>query len=244
MPLHSTTKTMKRLVLTGCQVSNHHKIYYREKNKIMKKTILTIVTILAVSALSLTACGGEAKGSDSVSKTNNSAKTQNMNAYEFYKAAIKANDGIPYTISKKAETFLKDHSDLFPCPADKFETGNNGENVKLIDTELDAKHIMKNKDRYGDKLMMLPRLQVTQIMEGEAENADGYYSAINATDVNDGQQYFIIYNGQLDMYESDYFSCIGLPLDTSSFENTDGGTTLVVVLAGSVIDKFDDSDSQ
>lgn len=209
----------------------------------MRKTILTIAAILAVSALSLTACGGEAKESESVSQISKSAKTQNMNAYEFYKEAISANDAVPYTISKKSEEFLKDHSDLFPCPADKFETEDDGANVKLIDTELDAKHIMKNKDRYGDKLMMVPRLQVTQIMEGEVENDDGYYSAINATDVNDGQQYFIIYNGALDLYENDYFSCFGLPLDTSSFENTDGGTTLVIVLAGSVIDKFDDTDS-
>lgn len=209
----------------------------------MKKAILTIAAILATSALALTACGGDTTDSASA-KTEKSAKTENMGAYEFYKLAIKANEAVPYTISKKAEKFLKDHSNLFPCPADKFATEDDVENVKLIDTELDAKHIMKNKDLYGDQLMIVPRLQVAQIVEGETDNDDGYYSAINAIDVNDGQQYFIIYNGKLDMYENDYFSCIGLPLDTSSFDNTDGGTTLVVVLAGSVIDKFDDSDTE
>ena len=47
------------------------------------------------------------------------------------------------------------------------------------------------------------------------------------------QQYSVYYNGELDdVFEDDTVEVTGLPLGTSSFENTEGGDTLVVVLAG------------
>ncbi len=51
-----------------------------------------------------------------------------------------------------------------------------------------------------------------------------------------GYQYFTFYIGRLDgVYENDELTIYGLPLSTSSFDNTQGGQTLVVVLAGSLI---------
>ena len=54
------------------------------------------------------------------------------------------------------------------------------------------------------------------------------------------QQYSVYYNGELDdVFEDDTVEVTGLPLGTSSFENTEGGDTLVVVLAGCRVNNID-----
>lgn len=238
---HDGIKIRHRVVLNPTQQFKQIKLQMIKEIKTMKKTILA-ATVIIMSTL-LTACGGgETKGSEPVSATDTTTvaieatKAENMEAYNFYELARDAST-IPYEISDKAGTFLKAHGNLFPISADKFLKDNDSD---LVDFDLDAKHILKNKEKYGDMLIALPELGVTQIWEDKAENSDGYYSVINATDPSSGQQYIIIYNGSLDVFENDYISCFGLPLDTSSFENTDGGGTLVIVLAGSVIEKIQD----
>ena len=42
-----------------------------------------------------------------------------------------------------------------------------------------------------------------------------------------------------DVFEDDTVEVTGLPLGTSSFENTEGGDTLVVVLAGCRVNNID-----
>lgn len=126
-----------------------------------------------------------------------------------------------YTLTEKAETFLEEHDDLFPAS-----------------TELDFRHINKNPSRYGDKLMRISDAYVIQVQEEEIEEGH-YLTWLNLID-GEEQQYSVYYNGELDdVFEDDTVEVTGLPLGTSSFENTEGGDTLVVVLAGCRVNNID-----
>ena len=130
-----------------------------------------------------------------------------------------------YTLTEKAETFLEEHDDLFPASPELVIPD------EMIDAELDFRHINKNPSRYGDKLMRISEAYVIQVQEQEMEEGH-YLTWLNLID-GEEQQYSVYYNGELDdVFEDDTVEVTGLPLGTSSFENTDGGDTLVVVLAG------------
>lgn len=154
-----------------------------------------------------------------------------MEAYDLY-YALEENGVADYVLNAKAADFLKEHGDLFP--ADSAETVQA---AGVIDESLEARQIMKNPDRYGDQLMMLPELNVVQISETEID-AGQYLTEINAIDLN-GQQYYIFYNGVLDdVFENDWISAYGLPLGTATFANTEGGETWTIPMAGSYVEKL------
>ena len=99
-------------------------------------------------------------------------------------------------------------------------------------------HIHKNPSRYGDKLMRISDAYVIQVQEEEIEEGH-YLTWLNLID-GEEQQYSVYYNGELDdVFEDDTVEVTGLPLGTSSFENTEGGDTLVVVLAGCRVNNID-----
>ena len=77
-------------------------------------------------------------------------------------------------------------------------------------------------------------------MASEEEMEEGHYLTwLNLID-GEEQQYSVYYNGELDdVFEDDTVEVTGLPLGTSSFENTEGGDTLVVVLAGCRVNNID-----
>lgn len=153
-----------------------------------------------------------------------------INAFSLY-SQLQDNDTIPYVLNDKAVQFLKNHDDLFSVKSE-----NQLSDKSLIDYDLQYKHIAKNPDKYGDKLMVLPDLLVGQIFETDL-GEDQYFTEINASDVN-GQQFYLLYNGELeDIFEEDAISVVGLPLGTSSFDNIEGGQTLVAVLAASYVYK-------
>lgn len=138
-----------------------------------------------------------------------------------------------YTLTDKAETFLEEHDDFFPASADTIIPD------ELIDPDLDLKHINKNPSRYGDKLMKIPETYVVQIQEEEMEEGH-YLTWLNLSDGGE-QQYSVYYNGELDdIFEDDIVEVTGLPLGTSSFENTSGGETLVIVLAGCSVNNINE----
>ena len=74
----------------------------------------------------------------------------------------------------------------------------------------------------------------------EEEIEEGHYLTwLNLID-GEEQQYSVYYNGELDdVFEDDTVEVTGLPLGTSSFENTEGGDTLVVELAGCRVNNID-----
>lgn len=143
---------------------------------------------------------------------------------------LQDNEVLPYTLNEKSTKFLSEHGNLFPlADSDKNKIEDN-----LIDYSLEAKHIEKNASKYGDKLMSIPPTAVIQIQE-TALTETQYLSDLNVIDSN-GHQYYILYIGELDdIFTDDIVDIIGLPIGYSQFDNTDGGQTLVTVLAGCMV---------
>lgn len=156
-----------------------------------------------------------------------------IGAYDLY-AALQENDLFTYTLNDKMKEFLQTYEDLFPASSvDDIAAAG------VVDLSLEARQIMKNPSRYGDRLMFLPELQVVQIIESEV-NTDQYLTEINVADLQ-GQFYYIIYNGVLDnVFEDDWISAYGLPLGATTYENTAGGETWTIPMAGSYVEKLDE----
>lgn len=165
--------------------------------------------------------------SESVENTASvSADSIPYTALDFY-TILEDNGVAPYTLNEKAIQFLTDHDDFFPLDIE----GGAEITEETIDYSIEARHISKNEEKYGDKLMMLPPAQVRQIKEIPVDD-NHYLTTLNIYDY-DGQQYYVIYKGELeDIFDDDVVNVIGLPLGFSHFDNTAGGQTLVVVLAG------------
>lgn len=154
--------------------------------------------------------------------------TRNYTALELGQLA-QDNEFAPFTLSEKAAGFLAEHDNLFPA--------NSKIDDMLIDKSLDYRKIEKNASKHGDRLMELPIVQIAQIWE--KDHNEEYITILNVTDEN-MQSYIVFYYGELaDIYEDDFVSICGLPIGISTFENTLGGATNVVVLFGAKIQKTD-----
>lgn len=141
---------------------------------------------------------------------------------------LRENSNISFYITKKATTFLKDHDGLFPVQSQEEIPAD------LVDTSITYKHIIKNDSKYGDKLMVLSNVEVSQIFEQSM--GDGkYITQLNLTDEN-FDRYWVFYDGTLDnVFEDDYVDVVGLPLSSGSYENVMKGSTEVIVLAGAYV---------
>lgn len=151
---------------------------------------------------------------------------RSFTALEFYQDCeemIGSTDSMSIDVTQKAYDFIRNHDDLFPSADGNIDAG-------LIDMSIDYRSLNKNISRYGDRLVVLPELGVNQIFETEYKDG-AYLTEINTVDIN-GQQYYILYNGELpDVFEEDVISVTGLPLGTGKFSNTEGGETLVIYIA-------------
>ena len=75
-----------------------------------------------------------------------------------------------------------------------------------------------------------------EIAEEELEK-DFKVTTINVMDENENQ-YMVYYIGAVeDVFEKDIISVYGLPIGQSGFENTTGGSTNCIILAGSYVKK-------
>lgn len=133
-----------------------------------------------------------------------------------------------FTPTDKAKKFLTDHENLFPSKNKKMA-------AKYTNSSLKYKHINKSPSKYGDELIKLTNYMVTQIWEDDSWRGKlTHIIAIN----NDYDNYVdIYYFGKTKLYEGDKFTVYALPLNTTSWENTGGGETLSMALAGSYIEK-------
>lgn len=194
------------------------------------KTIMKRAGIIALSAVVLqgiTIINGNVARVEA--SENTGASYTALDLYTYLQDSVSTK----YTLTDKAETFLEEHDDFFPASADTIIPD------ELIDPDLDLKHINKNPSRYGDKLMKIPETYVVQIQEEEMEEGH-YLTWLNLSDGGE-QQYSVYYNGELDdIFEDDIVEVTGLPLGTSSFENTSGGETLVIVLAGCSVNNINE----
>lgn len=138
------------------------------------------------------------------------------------------NGNLPYTISDKANTFLKNHSELFP--AESYE-----KIVPFINNSIQYKHLSKSAEQYGDQIVAIAG-KVQDIYENVQDDDDDQYTftAILVSD-DDHNYYYIFYPGKCDVYEGDSVTIYGIPVGSSSYDNMGGGTTVVEVMAGCYI---------
>ena len=141
-------------------------------------------------------------------------------------------EDIVFELTDSAKTFLKDNSDLFPCDSEISDDS--------INYDYDYRKIVKNPDKYGDKLIMIPFAIVLQATETKLEDGS-YFTEVLVTDIDAGCEYSLFYIGELeDVVEDEYVSCIGLPLGEYSFSNVSGGTTISIPIAASQVEVLSD----
>jgi hypothetical protein len=169
--------------------------------------------------------------------TEASTTTQNKNdtsALDFYKS-FEENGVVNYNLNHAATKFFREHAELFPT--------DNVMNINddFIDYVSTYNDISKSPDKFGDKLIYVIALDVVQIKEENSSH--GRFTWLNVSDA-ENNYYTVFYRGVLpDISKGNTVNILGLPLGTSSYENTRGGTTLTLVLAGSNISLFGSSAS-
>lgn len=167
-------------------------------------------------------------------ETSEEAKIDETEGNEISKVAAFENLGtsedMPYTISPKAKEFIEAHETIFPAKSlEEIQT--------LVDESIGYKNIAKNPDNYGDKLLKLSEGYVISINETNiTENS--IFTELIVMDAEE-QAYDVYYFGSLaDIFKDDVISVYGVPLAMSGYSNVGGGTTIVVVMAGSYIEKI------
>ena len=210
------------IILSGSEETADTKVPTLAETEVQADVQTTAQTDAQTAAQSEPAYIEESQGSQKVE----------IGAYDLY-AALQENDLFTYTLNDKMTEFLQTYEDLFPASSveDIIAAG-------VVDASLEARQIMKNPGRYGDRLMVLPELQVVQIIESEVDT-DQYITEINVADLQ-GRFYYIIYNGVLDdVFVDDWISAYGLPLGATTYENTAGGETWTIPMAGSYVEKLE-----
>ena len=145
------------------------------------------------------------------------------------------NGSIPFQLNEKAKQFLSEREDQFPITA---ESGTVTVDSGAVDTEFDYREVLKNPAKFGDRLITLSGVYLNQIFESKILD-DAYITELYVIDENK-QVYYILYVGNaLDGFlKGDFLTVYGLPLGTSFYDNVSGGTTNVIVVAGSLITKL------
>ena len=214
-----------------------------EKKKSPVKIIGIAAAAVVVLGIGIAALSGSGEEMEPTSQkpiseadhaqTDGSNQKMDISAYDLYEA-LQENDAFTYTLNDKMSEFLQSYDGLFPAASKEALLAEG-----VVDEGLEARQILKNPDRYGDKLMFLPELQVVQIIETEMDT-DQYLTEINAADMM-GQSYYIIYNGVLDdIFENDWISAYALPLGATTYENIEGGETWTIPMAGSYVENMNE----
>lgn len=150
---------------------------------------------------------------------------------EFIKSAgdIENDENVSYTITEKAETFIKNNTSLFP-------TKNADELTEFVDAELTYEMLNKNISKYGDSLVKMSKQNVISIDESEWWGKNR--STLILSDNTYSNIFYVYYNGELEeIYDNNWVTFYGLPVACSSYKNVGGGTTKCIVIYASYIEK-------
>ena len=155
-------------------------------------------------------------------------------------------EGLRFTVNNKAEAFIRENMEVFPYTAYLYKLANlelrSGEieyDDSMVYDSIDPRAILKNPANYSDKLIRLQNNRVITIMEHTIDEENGlYYSRLDLADAR-GQIYTVIYMGEslADVYKDDIVDAYGLTLGLSSYDNTTGGLTNTVIVAGTKVIK-------
>ncbi len=134
-----------------------------------------------------------------------------------------------FTMTDKAKNFISNNDGIFPTT--DFEKIKN-----RVDTSIEFKHLMKNIDSYGDKLIKYDN--DTGVFVNEYSDLGFDITILQVPNVFDNVFYYVYYFGKLnDIYNGDKVVVYGLPIATTSFTNVSNTTTQAVVLLGSYVTK-------
>ena len=131
-----------------------------------------------------------------------------------------------FTLPNNVITYIDSHSELFPA-----------ENESTVESagiqEFEYRQFTKTRKQETIGLVKL-ELYAAQVYEDEFEDLDYPVTYLLAIDKNENL-YTLYYIGSEDIYDGDEFTAYVIPISTASFDNLGGGTTNVIVLAGSYI---------
>ena len=211
----------------SAESSQNQNVQPPEQKKSGFKMLLIILVVILGGAM-LCCLFGDSEDTEPTEQVQvEMEESEKMSALELYQT-IQDGSSVSFAITGKAHMFLQEHDNLFPAKTKEDISAD------LVDTSITYKHIFKNDDKYGDKMMVLSNVRVNQIFEQSIGNGE-YITELNVMDDN-FQPYWVFYHGTLDnTFEDDYVDIVGLPLSSGSFENTKKEDTLVVVLAGSYV---------
>lgn len=146
----------------------------------------------------------------------------NPNSFQIYQY-LNSRNVISYV--DNAKDFLENHINLFPT--DSFDKIS-----EFIDESIQYKMIKKEPTAYGDKIIKLQNITITQIVTNPIDfSTDKKYTyAICHDGENLYQLYFI--GDMEEIYANDTISTLyALPINASGFNNASGGYTHTVDLA-------------
>lgn len=141
-----------------------------------------------------------------------------------------SSEELEYVVNDKAESFIKDHDDLFPVEDNSILT-------EYVDTELTYEKYMKAPYEYGDKLMKITGYKVEQIWEYPDAGYEHVSEMILSKDY--GNKIFRVFYlaSTPDTYEGSTVTVYGLPVASSSYANTSNGFVNCCVLFASDVAK-------
>lgn len=134
---------------------------------------------------------------------------------------------IKFGVNDMSVSFIEEHTDFFV-------TEDSTVLEPFVDGELRYKQLIKSPSQYGDKLIKLSNYTVIQIWENEQWGKT--LTTMLIRDSNYEEYYFVFYLGvAADIYEDSKITLYALPIDSSSYETTGGGTNNCYILYGCYI---------
>lgn len=195
-------------------------MYFLKRNNKSLRAV-ALITVLSIIFFTFVGCVEE-----SVPETNTSNPSTILSFY----SELQANEAYPYTLTEKAKDTLEKKESLF--------IDNSIEGCEEnTDVNLEYRALDKNIDNYGDKLIYLSEALVLQIEETDLDDGTKATEML-ICDADENCYQIISLCGYDNIYKEDIISVYGLPIAKSSFSNVSGGTTLVIILAASHIEKI------
>ena len=135
-----------------------------------------------------------------------------------------------FSVPEEAKEFIEKHSDFF--------TASKASSLdKYVDSKVGYKQLMKTPAKYGNKLIKVTGYHVNQIWEyddfwGETQ------TEMLITDSDYDNYYYVYYLGKAKgIYEDSEITLYALPINSSSYETTIGGTNNCYILYGCNVSK-------
>lgn len=128
---------------------------------------------------------------------------------------------VDYNIPDKSLVFLDEHPNFFP--AQSLDEIND-----FVDTTIEAKYLDKSHTDFGDKLAKIENIRVINVEF--YENFIPQVTVIQGYD-NSGYFYYILYLGDIDVFNSDYINLYALPIGKGEFHTTFGAQMIPMYVA-------------